>query len=158
MSHDQRFGKLFSVSLISTIVLNLDVKVQWAFTTVNFLTTLVWANEWSSHFFCCTPVVLLSVWFLTHRNYCMLMLMLGTFYSTFCALLQGLGLSTTLWLDGVFLHTTAFLGLKLILLIFQDLVISSIWFNLCPWFTVSLNFKQRCYFWDTFLLNCKRLR
>ena len=54
-------GKLLTVSLIATVMLDLDVKVERAFATVNFLTVLVRADVLSIYLFCCAAIMLLAM-------------------------------------------------------------------------------------------------
>ena len=54
-------GKLLTVSLIATVMLDLDVKVERAFTTVHFLTVLVRADVLSIDLFCSAAIVLLAM-------------------------------------------------------------------------------------------------
>lgn len=44
VGHNDRLGQLFSISLIPSVVLDLDVQIEGAFTAVNFLAVFVRAN------------------------------------------------------------------------------------------------------------------
>jgi len=65
---NDRLGKLLSVSLVSTIVFDLDVQVQRAFATVNFLAVLVWADVRPVDLPSCASVVLFASKFLCIRQ------------------------------------------------------------------------------------------
>lgn len=71
--HDDSLGKLFSISLGTTVVLDLDVKIERAFATVDFLAILVWADVLSVDFFGSPAVMLFTVAILqTFRLLCLL--------------------------------------------------------------------------------------
>ena len=61
MRDDDCLGKLLTVSLIATVMLDLDVKVERAFATVHFLTVLVRADVLSIDLFCCAAIMLLAM-------------------------------------------------------------------------------------------------
>ena len=44
MGHDDRFGELLSIGLVSAVVLDFDVKVERAFAAVDFLAVFVGAD------------------------------------------------------------------------------------------------------------------
>ena len=64
MSDDEGLRELLSVGLVSAIVFDFYVQVQWALAAVHFLAALIRTNEWALNFFGSAPVMLLSVAFL----------------------------------------------------------------------------------------------
>lgn len=61
MCVNERTSQLFAISLVSTVVFNLDVQVQTAFTSIVLLATEVRANEVLLDLTRSTAHVLLSV-------------------------------------------------------------------------------------------------
>ena len=61
VGHYDSLRKLFSVSLIPTVVLYLYVKVKRAFAAVDLLAVLVRTDVLSVDLLCCSSVVLLAV-------------------------------------------------------------------------------------------------
>lgn len=59
--YDDRLCQLLSVSLVSTVVLYLDVQVQGALAAVHFLAVLVGADVLAVDLLCSPSVVLLSM-------------------------------------------------------------------------------------------------
>ena len=57
---DDSFGQALAISLVSTVVLDLYMKIERSFTTVNLLAVLVRANVLAVDLFCSASVVLFA--------------------------------------------------------------------------------------------------
>ena len=60
VSDDDSFCQALAVSLVPSVVLNLNVQVQRAFTAVDLLAVLVGADVLPVNLLSCTPIVLLT--------------------------------------------------------------------------------------------------